>query len=204
MSLRTRADAPPRPTRLAVRRAAGEAAAYRSGESSVAGRHPADWPIDDLGLSARARNSLRRADVTTVWQLLTHSRGDLLAIQGFGLKCYRDVSTALQANRLPSPRVRPKEEERSSRAEADRARDELRMTRRMLRSMARAVAAWHAPHFKSPSGLPVRCDVCEELTEAQTLVASVPNGSSGIPSTFERRDPEAQTIRPERGVDVQS
>lgn len=150
MTLRTRADAPPRPSpsQLADRRAADEAVPGRTREPSMASRYPADWPIDDLGLSARTRNSLRRSDVTSVWQLLTHSRGDLLAIRGFGLKCYRDVSAVLRANRLPPPRVRPKEETRSSRAEADRALSELLETRRLLRSMARAVAAWHGPHVQ--------------------------------------------------------
>nr|ANA56969.1 alpha subunit of RNA polymerase [Pyramimonas parkeae] len=55
--------------------------------------------IEDLGLSVRAYNCLKRANIYTVTDLLTKSKSDLLAMKNFGKKSADEVYEALQ-NRL--------------------------------------------------------------------------------------------------------
>lgn len=52
-------------------------------------------PIDDLGLSERPRNCLKRAQVTTVGDLLERTRLELLAIPNFGEKSLDEVTARL-------------------------------------------------------------------------------------------------------------
>lgn len=156
----------------------------------MVGRDSAEWPIDDLGLSTRTRNCLRRAGVTTVWQLLAHSREELLAtIPSFGLASYQEVCAALRANRFPSPQVRPEEEAGSSKVRALHATNELHQARSLLRRIARTVAAQHGPHDRLPCGRAARCDLCEDLTAAQTLLVGAPTVFSGSRPTTGRTRP---------------
>nr|YP_002600906.1 alpha subunit of RNA polymerase [Pyramimonas parkeae]ACJ71125.1 alpha subunit of RNA polymerase [Pyramimonas parkeae] len=55
--------------------------------------------IENLGLSVRAYNCLKRANIYTVTDLLTKSKSDLLAMKNFGKKSADEVYEALQ-NRL--------------------------------------------------------------------------------------------------------
>ncbi|MEX0683280.1 MAG: DNA-directed RNA polymerase subunit alpha C-terminal domain-containing protein [Dehalococcoidia bacterium] len=48
-------------------------------------------PIEDLNLSMRAYNCLRRSGVTTVGQIMKLSPDDLLAFRNFGMKSLREV-----------------------------------------------------------------------------------------------------------------
>lgn len=48
-------------------------------------------PIEDLNLSARAENSLKRAGITTVGQLLAMNPQDLMDIRNFGQKSYNEL-----------------------------------------------------------------------------------------------------------------
>ena len=54
-----------------------------------AGSPDLDLPIEDLDLSERPRNCLKRAQVNTVGELLRKSEDDLLAITNFGQKSPR-------------------------------------------------------------------------------------------------------------------
>jgi len=51
----------------------------------------ADWPLDDLHLSRRARNCLVRNRVLTIGDLADCSERDLLDIRNFGLGSLAEV-----------------------------------------------------------------------------------------------------------------
>ena len=59
-----------------------------------------DLPIEDLDLSERPRNCLKRAQVNTVGELLTKSEDDLLAITNFGQKSLDEVIAKLDERGL--------------------------------------------------------------------------------------------------------
>ncbi|HZC77377.1 MAG TPA: DNA-directed RNA polymerase subunit alpha C-terminal domain-containing protein, partial [Ktedonobacterales bacterium] len=63
-------------------------------------------PIEELDLSVRAYNCLKRSNITRVGQVLTMNRDDLLAVRNFGEKSLTELAERLgQRNMLPS--VRP-------------------------------------------------------------------------------------------------
>ena len=66
-------------------------------DPSAATEMPSDLlrPIDDLGLSERPRNCLKRAQVTTVGSLLERTPLELLAIPNFGEKSLDEVTARL-------------------------------------------------------------------------------------------------------------
>lgn len=51
--------------------------------------------IEDLGLSARARNGLNSAGITTVGELIRTSRRNVMKIKHFGMKSMREVEDLL-------------------------------------------------------------------------------------------------------------
>jgi DNA-directed RNA polymerase subunit alpha len=53
-------------------------------------------PIEELQLSVRAYNCLKRAQINTVADLLEYSQEDLLEIKNFGQKSAEEVIEALQ------------------------------------------------------------------------------------------------------------
>ncbi|MEO1446838.1 MAG: DNA-directed RNA polymerase subunit alpha C-terminal domain-containing protein, partial [Cyanobacteria bacterium J06635_11] len=55
-------------------------------------------PIEELQLSVRAYNCLKRAQVNTVADLLVYSEEDLLEIKNFGQKSAEEVVEALQVH----------------------------------------------------------------------------------------------------------
>ena len=57
-------------------------------------------PIEDLDLSERPRNCLKRAQVNTVGELLQKSEDDLLAITNFGQKSLDEVIVKLDERGL--------------------------------------------------------------------------------------------------------
>ncbi len=59
-----------------------------------------DLPIEDLDLSERPRNCLKRAQVNSVGELLTKSEDDLLAITNFGQKSLDEVIEKLDERGL--------------------------------------------------------------------------------------------------------
>src|SRR5919107_536171 len=65
-----------------------------------AGSPDLDLPIEDLDLSERPRNCLKRAQVNTVGELLRKSEDDLLAITNFGQKSLDEVIEKLDERGL--------------------------------------------------------------------------------------------------------
>jgi DNA-directed RNA polymerase subunit alpha len=72
------------------------------GELAVtsAGSPDLDLPIEDLDLSERPRNCLKRAQVNTVGELVTKTEDDLLAITNFGQKSLDEVIAKLDERGL--------------------------------------------------------------------------------------------------------
>ena len=72
------------------RRAPGPRA-RRGRRHQAAGSPDLDLPIEDLDLSERPRNCLKRAQVNTIGELLEKTEDDLLAITNFGQKSLDEV-----------------------------------------------------------------------------------------------------------------
>ena len=66
----------------------------------VAGSPDLEKPIEDLDLSERPRNCLKRAQVNTVGELLEKTEDDLLAITNFGQKSLDEVTEKLDERGL--------------------------------------------------------------------------------------------------------
>ncbi len=74
-------------------------------ESAIVGSPDMALPIEDLDLSERPRNCLKRAQVDTIGQLLEKTEDDLLAVTNFGQKSLDEVIEKLDERGL-SLRVR--------------------------------------------------------------------------------------------------
>jgi len=68
--------------------------------STTSGSPDLDLPIEDLDLSERPRNCLKRAQVNTVGELLEKTHDDLLAITNFGQKSLDEVIVKLDERGL--------------------------------------------------------------------------------------------------------
>jgi DNA-directed RNA polymerase subunit alpha len=68
--------------------------------SATSGSPDLDLPIEDLDLSERPRNCLKRAQVNTVGELVLKSEDDLLAITNFGQKSLDEVLQKLDERGL--------------------------------------------------------------------------------------------------------
>ena len=68
-----------------------------------AGSPDLDLPIEDLDLSERPRNCLKRAQVNTIGELLEKSEDDLLAITNFGQKSLDEVIAEARRARPLAP-----------------------------------------------------------------------------------------------------
>jgi len=68
--------------------------------SSTSGSPDLDLPIEDLDLSERPRNCLKRAQVNTIGELVARSADDLLAITNFGQKSLDEVLQRLDERGL--------------------------------------------------------------------------------------------------------
>ena len=62
---------------------------------TAAGSPDLDLPIEDLDLSERPRNCLKRAQINTIGELLEKTEDDLLAITNFGQKSLDEVMQKL-------------------------------------------------------------------------------------------------------------
>lgn len=60
----------------------------------------AETPIEDLNLSARAENSLKRAGITKVGQIVNMDPNDLMSIRNFGQKSYHELIERLKLRKL--------------------------------------------------------------------------------------------------------
>ena len=68
--------------------------------ATASGSPDLDLPIEDLELSERPRNCLKRAQVNTIGELLEKSIDDLLAITNFGQKSLDEVAQKLDERGL--------------------------------------------------------------------------------------------------------
>jgi DNA-directed RNA polymerase subunit alpha len=66
----------------------------------TAGSPDLELPIEDLDLSERPRNCLKRAQVNTIGELLLKTDDDLLAITNFGQKSLDEVKAKLDERGL--------------------------------------------------------------------------------------------------------
>ena len=64
-----------------------------------------DTPIEDLDLSVRAYNCLKRSGLTTVGVILERSEEELLALRNFGEKSYEELRDRLVEKGFPAPRA---------------------------------------------------------------------------------------------------
>jgi DNA-directed RNA polymerase subunit alpha len=67
---------------------------------TAAGSPDLELPIEDLDLSERPRNCLKRAQVNTIGELLEKTEDDLLAITNFGQKSLDEVIQKLDERGL--------------------------------------------------------------------------------------------------------
>ncbi|MBE0479754.1 MAG: DNA-directed RNA polymerase subunit alpha [Dehalococcoidia bacterium] len=82
-----------------------------------------DIPLEQLGLSARTFNALRRSSITKVGELLEKSDDDLLGLRSFGQKSLDEVKERLQALHLY-----PAKEEEEAEAEEGEKEPEAEVT----------------------------------------------------------------------------
>ena len=68
--------------------------------TASAGSPDLDLPIEDLDLSERPRNCLKRAQVNTIGELLLKTEDDLLAVTNFGQKSLDEVIQKLDERGL--------------------------------------------------------------------------------------------------------
>jgi DNA-directed RNA polymerase subunit alpha len=54
-------------------------------------------PVEDLDLSVRTMNSLRRGGITTVGELISKGEKDLLSLRNFGQKSRQEVEEKLKS-----------------------------------------------------------------------------------------------------------
>ena len=68
--------------------------------SALAGAPDLDLPIEDLELSERPRNCLKRAQINMIGELLARTEDELLAITNFGQKSLDEVTEKLDERGL--------------------------------------------------------------------------------------------------------
>jgi DNA-directed RNA polymerase subunit alpha len=68
--------------------------------TATSGSPDLDLPIEDLDLSERPRNCLKRAQVNTIGELVERTYDDLLAITNFGQKSLDEVIQRLDERGL--------------------------------------------------------------------------------------------------------
>lgn len=79
-----------------------------------------EMPLEQLGLSARTFNSLRRSGITKVGELLEKTDEDLLALRSFGQKSLEEVREKLKALDLqPKTSVEKKKSRRGEASETE-------------------------------------------------------------------------------------
>ncbi len=87
---------------LANYNAAGAAASVGAGSSEIP-PYIAEMPVDELGLSVRTLNCLRRSGILRVGQILEMDRKELLGVRNFGQKSYDELQEVLASHGLSQP-----------------------------------------------------------------------------------------------------
>jgi DNA-directed RNA polymerase subunit alpha len=69
-------------------------------------------PVEQLDLSVRTMNCLRRSNITTVGELVAKGTKELLKLRNFGQKSYQEIEDRLTAIGLSlNPKTEPETEE---------------------------------------------------------------------------------------------
>jgi DNA-directed RNA polymerase subunit alpha len=72
-------------------------AAEKKGPATTVSDEHLNMPVEELDLSVRTMNSLRRGGITTVGDLLSKGEKELLGLRNFGLKSRQEVQEKLKA-----------------------------------------------------------------------------------------------------------
>jgi DNA-directed RNA polymerase subunit alpha len=75
-----------------------------------------NMPVEQLDLSVRTMNCLRRSNITTVGELIGKGTKELLKLRNFGQKSYQEIEDRLSAIGLS---LNPKTEEKSEEEEEE-------------------------------------------------------------------------------------
>jgi DNA-directed RNA polymerase subunit alpha len=78
-------------------------------------------PVEQMGLSVRTLNCLRRGEITTVGQLLERSPQELMALRSFGQKSLDEINERLRAMGLTTPEEVQEAQPESGEEEEDKA-----------------------------------------------------------------------------------
>jgi DNA-directed RNA polymerase subunit alpha len=82
-----------------------------------------NMPIEELDLSVRTLNALRRADITTLGELLNKEERDLLSLRNFGQKSNQEIIDKLESMGLSL--VRKETDNEDSEVSEDSEEEEL-------------------------------------------------------------------------------
>jgi DNA-directed RNA polymerase subunit alpha len=83
-----------------------------------------DRPLEDLDLSMRTANALKRANINSISQVLALSDSDLLGLRNFGQKSLDELRDALTAHGYVSPSEQPASETGDAEDEGSQPEDE--------------------------------------------------------------------------------
>ena len=79
-----------------------------------------NMPVEQLDLSVRTMNCLRRSNITTVGELIGKGPKELLKLRNFGQKSYQEIDDRLEALGLSlTPQVEPGEEKEGAAQEEE-------------------------------------------------------------------------------------
>jgi DNA-directed RNA polymerase subunit alpha len=84
-----------------------------------------DTPIEDLNLSVRAYNCLKRSGLMTIRQLLPLGEADFLALRNFGRRSYDEVMERLAERGFGGPAPEPGLDEPDGPDEPDASGDRV-------------------------------------------------------------------------------
>ena len=129
--------------------------------------------IDELGLPRRARNCLIRAGLYTVEDILLHSEGGLVAIQGLGRVSYRKLCERLRARGFLLPPADPAARARSSMVRALHWENQLRAAREALRGLIRVVTEDHERGCRESGSRHWQCRTCKQTAEARVVLGGL-------------------------------
>ena len=103
-----------------------------------------NMPVEQLDLSVRTMNCLRRSNITTVGELIGKGTKELMKLRNFGQKSYQEIEDRLQTIGLslnPKPEAETLAPPAPTEAEAAAAEEEVKPKPKSRRKPAKAAAA---------------------------------------------------------------
>jgi len=103
-----------------------------------------NMPVEQLDLSVRTMNCLRRSNITTVGELIAKGPKELMKLRNFGQKSYQEIEDRLQTIGLslnPKPEGEIETPSAPAEAEAAAAEEEVKPKPKSRRKPAKAAAA---------------------------------------------------------------